>query len=458
MEIQPAFPALSFVSPVDLQHAGDGSNRLFVVEKRGRIYVFDNDPGATTAGVFLDIETLVNDTGSEEGLLGLAFHPDYPDTPYCFVNYTAANPRRTVVERYTVTSNPDSADATSGYTLLEVNQPYSNHNAGQLAFGPDGMLYIGMGDGGSGGDPLGNGQNRQTLLGSMLRVDVDTAGASLNYGIPPDNPYFQNPDGFREEIWAYGFRNPWRFSFDEVSGWLWVADVGQSAWEEVDVVYSAGNFGWNILEGSHCYPAPPCDSTGLQLPVWEYEHPGGARRSITGGYVYRGADVPELWGKYVFGDYITGEVWALRYNGVDPATHTFLMDTPLSISTFGIDEHDNLYVVNYSGGTIWRFVANPTAVSEGTQPFPGGALAQNTPNPFNPTTTIEFVLRVPGVARIDIFDAGGRPVVNLTNRLYGEGPHRVTWRADAGVPSGVYFYRLSLDGDVVDTRRMVLIK
>jgi glucose/arabinose dehydrogenase len=458
VELQPAFPSLSFVSPVDLQNASDGSDRLFVVEKRGRIYVFDNQPDVSVKKLFLDIDSRVNDGGSEEGLLGLAFHPEFPDTPYFYVNYTAAIPRRTVVERYTVTANPDSADFFSNFVLLEVNQPYWNHNGGQLAFGPDSMLYIGMGDGGSGGDPAGNGQNRQTLLGSMLRIDVDSRTDGLNYGIPPDNPYDDNPSGYREEIWAHGFRNPWRYSFDHATGWLWLADVGQNAWEEVHTVEKGLNYGWNILEGSHCYPSAPCDSTGLELPVWEYEHPGGASRSVTGGYVYRGAGIPELVGKYVYADYRTGEIWTLEYDGVNPAVNTPLFDKSFLISSFGVDENYNLYLLNYTDGDIWQFAADPSAVIDGNTPASRGELAQNSPNPFNPVTTVEFTLHTAGVAEINVYNVRGRPVANLATGRHDAGMHRVTWRPSDGVPSGVYFYRLRLDGEIVDTRRMVLLK
>jgi glucose/arabinose dehydrogenase len=459
VELEPAFPALGFVSPVDLQNAGDGSNRLFVVEKRGVVYVFENQTGVAAKTVFLDIQSKVNDAGSEEGLLGLAFHPDYPDTPYFYVNYTASDPRRSVIERYAVTANPDSADATSEFTLLEVAQPFSNHNAGQLAFGPDGMLYIGLGDGGSGGDPSGNGQNLQTLLGSILRIDVDTTDAGLNYGIPPDNPYHGNAEGYREEIWAHGLRNPWRYSFDPPTGRLWLADVGQSQWEEINIIRKGLNYGWNVLEGSHCYSTTPCDSSGLELPVWEYAHPIGQQRSITGGYVYRGTEVPVLAGHYIYADYITGEIWRLFYDGINPAASYPVVDAPFRISSFGRDENGNLFVLQYaSSGAIWRLVESATAVNGGSPPAPPGELGQNTPNPFNPATTIEFTLREHGFAEIYVYGVDGRPVDRLAGGPHGAGPHSVTWRPGGGLPSGVYFYLLRLNGEVVDTRRMVLLK
>lgn len=458
VQIQPAFPNLSFSSLVDLQNAGDGTDRLFAVEKRGRIYVFENHPGTSVKTLFLNIESRVDDSGFEEGLLGLAFHPEYPDSPYFYVNYTAAAPGRTVIERYSVSTNPDSADASSNLVLLEVNQPFNNHNAGQLAFGGDGMLYIGFGDGGSGGDPFGNGQNLQTLLGSMARIDVDSPDTGLNYGIPPDNPYVDNILGYREEIWAHGFRNPWRYGFDRKTGWLWVADVGQSAWEEIDIVTRQGNYGWNVMEGFHCYPTPPCDTTLYDLPIWEYEHPGGAQRSITGGYVYRGTILQELVGKYVYGDYITGEIWALEYDGMGPAVNAHLLTAPFSISTFGVDEQQNLFVVSYSGGTIWRFMPVVTGVPGDDVPGSPGDLAQNTPNPFNPATTIAFTLREPGFTAIDVFDARGRFITALVRGDYAPGTHHVRWRPDSATPSGIYFYRLRLNGDVTDTKRMLLLK
>mgnify|MGYP001262301701 CR=1 FL=1 len=248
-ELEIAFPNLTFARPVDLQHAGDGSDRIFIVEQAGVIRVFANTSSVATADTFLNIQNRVNDSGNEEGLLGLAFHPNFATNGYFYVNYTASNPRRTVVARYRVSANPNRADANSEFVLLTVNQPYENHNGGQLAFGPDGYLYIGMGDGGSGGDPQNNGQDRRGLLGDMLRIDVDNPAGGLNYGIPPDNPFVGNTSGYREEIYAYGFRNPWRFSFDFVTGWLWVGDVGQGSREEVDIVEKGLNYGWRIMEG-----------------------------------------------------------------------------------------------------------------------------------------------------------------------------------------------------------------
>lgn len=348
-----AFPNLSFSQPLDLQHSGDGSNRLFVVEKSGSIKVFENSMSVSKASVFLDIRDRVDDSGSEEGLLGLAFHPDYESNGYFYVNYTASNPDRTIIAGYQESAdNPDSADKESEIQLLTFDQPYSNHNGGQLAFGPDGYLYIAVGDGGSAGDPNGNGQNRSTLLGSILRIDVDNPDSGNNYGIPPDNPYAGNTRGFREEIYAYGLRNPWRFSFDAANGELWTGDVGQNSYEEIDIIEPGWNYGWNIMEGNHCYePSDNCDQSGLELPIWEYDHDLG--NSVTGGFVYRGPTLENLTGWYIYGDFGSGRIWALHNSDPQNPTNTELLNTDINISSFGVDADNELYICGF-GGRIYQ--------------------------------------------------------------------------------------------------------
>ena len=268
-------PVLSGLnSPVDLQNAADGSGRLFVVEQQGQIRIVSNNSLVPTP--FLDITSLV-DFGGEKGLLGLAFHPAYSQNRRFFVNYdrVVSGQMQTVIAEFqTSASNPNQADPNSQRILFTVNQPFPNHKGGQLAFGPDGFLYIGLGDGGSAGDPLGNAQNRQVLLGKMLRIDVDHTSPGLQYAIPSDNPFLNGVD--RGEVWAYGLRNPWRFSFDVPSGRLFVADVGQDKFEEIDILQKGGNFGWNIMEGLHCFkPSSGCNMTGLILPITEYDHSQG---------------------------------------------------------------------------------------------------------------------------------------------------------------------------------------
>lgn len=345
-----AFPGLSFTRPVDLQHPGDGSNRLFVVEQRGVISVFENDASASNKTTFLDIQDKVDDRGNEEGLLGLAFHPDYAANGYFYVNYTvAAEGGRTVVSRFEVSQDdPNRADPDSELEILSFAQPYDNHNGGQVSFGPDGYLYIAVGDGGSGGDPHGHGQDRATLLGSILRIDIDNQENGRNYGIPEDNPFAGNSEGFREEIYAYGLRNPWRFSFDPETGQLWTADVGQNAYEEIDIIESGRNYGWNIMEGHHCFePEEGCDRSGLVPPVWEYERDLGI--SVTGGFVYRGPALTQLTGQYIYADYASGRVWALDNSNPDEPVNTQLLQAGFSISSFGVDQDNELYLCGFDG-------------------------------------------------------------------------------------------------------------
>ena len=343
-------------SPVYVTHSGDGSNRLFIVEQSGRILIWQ--PSSPLLTTFLDIRPRVL-SGGELGLLGIAFHPNFEENRRFFVNYTRALPGqiRTVIAEYGAsTQDPNSASPIER-VLLEFNQPFANHNGGHLAFGPDGYLYVGTGDGGSGGDPFGSGQNRNTLLGKILRIDVDGA---LPFSIPPDNP-FVGESGIRQEIWAYGLRNPWRFSFDRVTGELYAADVGQDRWEEVDLVVKGGNYGWNIMEGAHCFPPSQfgCNTSGLVLPIAEYGRAEG--RSVTGGYVYRGSRSTVFRGAYIFGDFATGRIWSLIKSG-SSWIRSEQLRSGLAISSFGEDESGELYLVDYNG-TILRLELEPAQTS-----------------------------------------------------------------------------------------------
>ncbi|OGD45837.1 glucose sorbosone dehydrogenase [Candidatus Bathyarchaeota archaeon RBG_16_48_13] len=376
--IQIAFSQLTFSNPVGICSAGDGSNSLFVVEQAGTIRVFQNAADAAASTVFLDITDRVLFSG-EQGLLGLAFHPNFSSNGYFYVDYVEPNPTRTVIARYkTLAGNPNGADKASEFVILEIAQPFPNHKGGQLAFGPDGYLYIGLGDGGSGGDPLGNGQNRLTLLGKILRVDVNSPSSGRNYGIPADNPFVGNALGYREEIFAYGFRNPWRFSFDSATGKLWVGDVGQDQIEEIDVVEKGKNYGWNIMEGTLHYKGG--NQTGLELPVYEYNHSLGY--AIIGGYVYRGSALPQLRGAYVYGDYGSGRIWALAANG----TNTLLVNSNLTISSFGIGENKELYGCAFDGkiyslsapAILGLLSSTPKAINGSA--CPGATLLQQTPH------------------------------------------------------------------------------
>ena len=360
MDVEPAFPNLSFERMVHLTYSGPDDKRLFLVLQPGRIVVFDNDRDVETTRTFLDIEDRVNDRGNEEGLLGLAFDPEYDSNGYFYVYYSASGPRRSVISRFSVSAqDPNVADPSSEARIMEVAQPFSNHNGGNVLFGPDGYLYIGLGDGGSGGDPQGNGQDLSTLLGTVLRIDVSTLDRDGAYSVPPDNPFVGRGGGAREEIWAYGLRNPWRFTFDRETGDLWAGDVGQNQFEEVDIIKPGLNYGWNVMEGFHCFGGglslrqllrrgeESCDREGLAPPVIEYGRDGGC--SITGGYVYRGSRLPSLIGAYVYGDFCSGKIWALRHDGVQVTEHRLLVDSSLLISAFGEDPSGELYILSFDG-------------------------------------------------------------------------------------------------------------
>lgn len=353
-----AYPNLSFTRPVDYQYADDSTNRVFVVEQRGVISVFEDDPAVSDKQVFLDISGPVDDQSNEEGLLGLAFHPDFLRNGYFYLNYTIDNPARTRIARFQADpNNPDQASRNSELVLLEFEQPFGNHNGGQVAFGPDGFLYIAVGDGGSGGDPKGNGQNRKTLLGSILRIDVDQPSDARAYGIPVDNPFAGNTEGFREEIYAYGLRNPWRFSFDTETGQLWTGDVGQNKYEEIDIIERGGNYGWDITEAMHCFePESGCDKESLIAPVWEYDHTQGDI-SVTGGFVYRGPTLPALAGKYVYADYVSGKVWALDNANPAQPLNQQLLDADFAIASFGQNQDRELFLCGFNGN-IYRLAGD----------------------------------------------------------------------------------------------------
>jgi glucose/arabinose dehydrogenase len=560
---QSAFPNLPvFANPTELVHAGDGTNRLFVAQQRGIIYVFQNMPTVGSRKVFLNLSDRVSQTGNETGLLGLAFHPNYETNGYVYVNYTSSlsGSLTSYIARYQVSAtNPDSAVRESELILLTVAQPYTNHNGGKLAFGPDGYLYIGFGDGGSANDPGNRAQNRSVILGKILRIDVDATSGGNNYAIPPTNPYYNNTQGWRQEIFAFGIRNPWKFSFDPPTGRLWLGDVGQDAREEIDIVVSGGNYGWRLMEGNICNPTvnPTCqDTAGLIRPVWDYPN-AGADISITGGYVYRGDSIPSLYGKYIYADYGSGKVWALTYDGINPTVNTLLADEAFLISTFGVDESYQLYLCSFgSSGRIYKlrspeavpiqlgsftatalsnnrvrldwqtisevnnygfycerraqgadpwtlvhnsfvagngttyeprrysFVENNVPVGywqyrlkqvdlDGTEHFTEPvsvtvvttveevtsshfSLHQNFPNPFNPTTSLSFVIPHSSLVRLKVFDVLGREVATIVDEFLSEGTYTRRFTA-RNLPSGVYTYQMKA-GNFIATKRMIVLK
>jgi glucose/arabinose dehydrogenase len=347
LALTPVVSGLS--SPVDLQFPNDGTGRMFVVQQQGSIRIVAN--GSLVSTPFLNITAKVS-SGGEMGLLGLAFHPQFTQNHLFYVHYdrTIGGQIQSVIAEYHVSvGDANIADPASERILLTVDQPFSNHKGGQMVFGPDGFLYIGFGDGGSGGDPMGNGQNLQTLLGKMLRIDVNSQSGGRQYAIPPTNPFAGG--GGMPEIFAYGLRNPWRFSFERGGSRFFVGDVGQDKYEEIDILESGKNYGWNVMEGMHCFnPASGCNMSGLTMPIAEYSHSEG--EAVMGGFVYRGSAIPSLAGAYVFGDYISGTMWELVEAPAGMWTRTQLFSTGLNMSSFGQDAAGELYVVDYGGNVL----------------------------------------------------------------------------------------------------------
>ncbi len=332
-----ALPQLTFDRMVEIE-AIPGTDDAVVITQDGMVQRFSLTDESVEPTAFLDVMSkIITDPGNEEGLLGIAFDPDFESTSLFYIYYSAGPPRQTILERYTASG--DAADPASGEVLLRIDDPFSNHNGGALEFGPDGYLYLGVGDGGSGGDPEENGQDTNALLGKILRFDVAGDGIS----IPSDNPF--ESGGGAPEIFAYGFRNPWRFSFDRETGDLWVGDVGQNTWEEVGDVTIGGNYGWNIMEGDECFEAESCDQAGLTLPRAVYGRDFGC--SVTGGYVYRGDDMPELEGWYVYGDYCTGNIWALDTSS-DDSEPVLIAETGLQIPSFWQDADGEIYILTFN--------------------------------------------------------------------------------------------------------------
>ncbi|HYE58421.1 MAG TPA: PQQ-dependent sugar dehydrogenase [Rhodothermales bacterium] len=455
-----AYPGLRFNQPVDLQAPRDGSQRLFVVEQPGRIRVFPTNAGTATTTTFLDLTSLVVSDG-ELGLLGLAFHPQYAQNGQFFVFYTrrgTTSQYEEVVARYRVSQvNPNVADPASAEILLTVPDFASNHNGGQLQFGPEGYLYVALGDGGGGGDPQRNGQNTGTLLGKILRLDVDNRSGSLapecdaagRYGIPTDNP-FAGPGGGCGEIYAYGLRNPWRFSFGP-DGTLWAPDVGQGAWEEVNKVVKGGNYGWNVLEGTHCYNAATCDTSGKLPPIYEYGHNSNGGFSITGGYVQpaTGGGCSNLGNWYVFGDYVTRHIWALRERaGTTPNVVRIVEGSQgVAVSTFGLDPNGRLLVAEHtSSGRLMAFncAALPVGVETAGHAASPLSFALAGVHPFQTTTALRLTVDRPQRVVVAVFDALGREVARLFD---GEaaGTHTLTLDG-AQLAQGVYAVRAVGEG------------
>ncbi len=460
-ELVNAFPNCSFSSPLYVTHSNDGTKRVFVVEKTGKIKVLPNDSNTADARVFLDVSNKIIN-GSERGLLGLAFHPNYANNGYFFINYTRAGDGNNMVARYRVSaSDPNKADSLSEVVLTSVQDPYSNHNGGILFFGLDGYLYIGMGDGGSGGDPGNRAQNVNELLGKVLRLNVDSTSNGNNYAIPPTNPFASG--GGRPEIFTIGMRNPWRMSQDQVTGIIWCGDVGQDAWEEIDHIEVGKNYGWRCYEGNHPYNTSGCGPiSDYTFPVKEYPN-AGSDCSITGGFVYRGWRRPELTGRYIYADYCSRKIWKLKMDGGVITEDSLLMTGTSSIYSFGIDQQNELYVC-CSNNIVYRFnrsdlvgVGNNNIVISKDY-----RLEQNYPNPFNPVTNISYHIPELSKVNLTIYDAMGKVVRTLVNTNQLSGDYSIVWNGkdDNGfnIASGAYFYKLTAGNNFTETKRMVMIK
>lgn len=461
IQLLQAFPNLTFTSPIFLTHSNDGTNRIFVLQQNGIIKVFPNDSNITSSSVstYLDISNKISASTGEEGLIGIAFHQSYLSNGYLYLNYTAPGPLRTVISRFKVSqSNPNKADSLSEYKILQINQPYTNHNGGCLMFGLDGYLYIGMGDGGSGGDPQNNAQNTHVLLGKILRLNINDTTATTRYKIPVTNPFYSDTTLGRGEIFSWGMRNPWRFSQDAITGLIYCGDVGQGVWEEIDIIQNGKNYGWRVMEGLVCYNPPNgCDTSGKTLPIKAYNHTSGAC-SVTGGYVYRGTRRPELQGAYIYGDYCNGKIWMLRYNNGNVTSDSLLTTLPTSLSSFGVDQSNELYILGYSNGKIYRFNrSNTSGIIANSNSVPDRySLSQNFPNPFNPSTNINFQIIKTGLATIKIYDILGKEIIFLVNEILNAGSYSIKFNSD-NLPSGIYYYKLET-GDFRGIKKMVILK
>lgn len=452
-----AFQNLSFTLPLFLTHAGDGTNRIFVVQQRGIIKVFPNDSMTTNVQNFLDVSNIVSNSGNERGLLGLAFHPNYNSNRYFFIYYTRQSDGALRISRFqTQSGNPNKADSLSELNMLTILHPtYTNHNGGCLMFGADGYLYIGTGDGGSGGDPPNNAQNLNVLLGKILRIDINTPAGGNNYSIPPSNPY--SGGGGSPEIYAVGMRNPWRFSRDPVTGTIFCGDVGQDAWEEVDTLAVGKNYGWRCYEGNATYNTSGCQPIGTYtFPIAVYQNVG-SDISITGGYVYRGARVPSLVGRYIYADYGSRKVWKLLLSGGVVSDNSIIGTCPQGVPSFGVDQNNELYIVGASG-IIFKLQDLSVGINGNSNEIPSGfSLEQNYPNPFNPTTNIYYNVGMTSLVNISVFDMTGKEIAVLLNETKTAGRYSVDWNA-GGYASGVYFYKMTINGSQSIEKKMVLIK
>jgi glucose/arabinose dehydrogenase len=469
LQLVNAFPNVTFSSPIFVTYSNDGTNRVFVVQRFGLIKVLPNDSTTSDSRVFLDVTNLNNaSTYIERGLLGLAFHPDYANNGYFYIYYTRVGDGANVLERFSRSAtDPNKADSLSGQILWAVSDPYQNHNGGILFFGMDGYLYVGMGDGGSANDPGNRAQNPNEMLGKVHRIDVNTTSGGNNYGIPPTNPYASG--GGRPEIFTLGMRNPWRVSQDPVTGLLYCGDVGQDAWEEVDILQVGNNYGWRCYEGNHAtVNVGGCTEpmSFYTFPIKEYAN-AGSECSITGGYVYRGIRRPELTGRYVYADYCSGKIWKFKYENNTVTEDSLLMTAPSSVYSFGTDQNNELYVC-CANNIVYRFnKSDAVGINNNVSGTPSEfKLEQNYPNPFNPETNINYFVPKLSNVKLTIYDALGKEINTLVNTTQLAGSYQVKWNGrdsyGNNIPSGAYFYKFDArdnEGNSFnETKSMVLIK
>lgn len=456
-EFEQVYQNIEFDFPLGIRFPDDGTNRVYVAEYRGVIKVLDNVADVQEASVFLDISERLS-TSPPGDFFAIEFHPDYAENGYFYVRYKLQNPHRTVLSRFSRSQdNPLEADIESEVVLLEIETPGNtqDHHGGDIAFGPDGYLYVPLGDGGTLYDEAGNAQDLSVLLGKVLRLDVDNPSGGLEYGIPPDNPFVGNDQGWREEIFAYGLRNPWRLTVDRATGDVWVGNVGESTWEEVEYIEAGKNYGWPIMEGPICAPfgPPDCDQEGLTPPVWAYSHDAGV--SITGGYVYRGEAIPALRGKYVFADFASYRVWFIERD--NPTSAELLLPEQFNVTTFGEDLDGELYFTRFFGGKIYKITPGPGATdTTDSGPSANGVSLSVYPNPARGAATVRFTSESSQV-RLEAYDLLGRRVATLFDEQVGPGANRALPFDTQRLAPGMYILKLEARGEVV-TKRVVVVR
>jgi glucose/arabinose dehydrogenase len=462
-KLEPIFQGDSIVhSPVAMEMANDGSGRIFIAQQKGKIIVFPNNKRFDSGKVFLDISNVVYQFGGELGLEGFAFHPKFKENGFFYVNYISTKegwPHSYISQFHVNSSRSDTCLAVTEKVLLNIYQPNWAHKGGRIEFGPDGYLYIPLGDGGGDGDPNNLAQNLTSLLGKILRIDVDVDAQALPpYAIPVDNPFFQDTSGKRKEIYAYGFRNPFKSSFDPLTGTMWVGDVGQNRFEEIDTIIKGGNYGWRIMEGFHRYTDSTLDSTKLILPLWEYDHwdAKAANAAIIGGFVYRGKLFPKLEGKYIYADYGSARIWALNFDS-SVITNQVLVDhdsSGIAISSMCIDGDGNIYFTSISNGRIYKLISTARIDQSNATQY-NLHLSRTILDEFNPSLTVNFDLPQSEKVNFSIIDLTGREAYPNFKRSFEEGGNSYQINAHS-FRNGIYFLRLSTKFGVVMQKFIVM--